>query len=167
MSGGGGSFAGEGGPGASGAGGMTYGSAGLDVMIGGSGGGLGNLGDAGAGGGALELNATGKILIGEAVSISLRGGTVFVHPQFGANYSGGAGSGGAIKLIASSIENRGSLDVRGGDAAGADSREPGVRYLRNAGGAGGGGRVAMLSDCLLYTSPSPRDATLSRMPSSA
>ena len=26
---------------------------------------------------------------------------------------------------------------------------------------------AFLSDCLLYTSPSPRDATLSRMPSSA
>ena len=27
--------------------------------------------------------------------------------------------------------------------------------------------VALSSDCLLYTSPSPRDATLSRMPSSA
>ena len=27
--------------------------------------------------------------------------------------------------------------------------------------------VLMLSACLLYTSPSPRDATLSRMPSSA
>ena len=26
---------------------------------------------------------------------------------------------------------------------------------------------AQLNDCLLYTSPSPRDATLSRMPSSA
>ena len=30
-----------------------------------------------------------------------------------------------------------------------------------------GGRVALLERCLLYTSPSPRDATLSRMPSSA
>ena len=29
------------------------------------------------------------------------------------------------------------------------------------------GKPASLSDCLLYTSPSPRDATLSRMPSSA
>ena len=28
-------------------------------------------------------------------------------------------------------------------------------------------RVASLKSCLLYTSPSPRDATLSRMPSSA
>ena len=29
------------------------------------------------------------------------------------------------------------------------------------------GRIARSGDCLLYTSPSPRDATLSRMPSSA
>ena len=29
------------------------------------------------------------------------------------------------------------------------------------------GGSAVYSDCLLYTSPSPRDATLSRMPSSA
>jgi len=28
-------------------------------------------------------------------------------------------------------------------------------------------QVRQLGDCLLYTSPSPRDATLSRMPSSA
>ena len=27
--------------------------------------------------------------------------------------------------------------------------------------------IEQLKDCLLYTSPSPRDATLSRMPSSA
>ena len=27
--------------------------------------------------------------------------------------------------------------------------------------------LLLVSDCLLYTSPSPRDATLSRMPSSA
>ena len=31
----------------------------------------------------------------------------------------------------------------------------------------GGGTSGYLGDCLLYTSPSPRDATLSRMPSSA
>ena len=28
-------------------------------------------------------------------------------------------------------------------------------------------RIGLLTGCLLYTSPSPRDATLSRMPSSA
>ena len=32
---------------------------------------------------------------------------------------------------------------------------------------GGDAIVYKVSDCLLYTSPSPRDATLSRMPSSA
>ena len=31
----------------------------------------------------------------------------------------------------------------------------------------GANKNAMISTCLLYTSPSPRDATLSRMPSSA
>ena len=31
----------------------------------------------------------------------------------------------------------------------------------------GDGHTATVKDCLLYTSPSPRDATLSRMPSSA
>ena len=30
-----------------------------------------------------------------------------------------------------------------------------------------GGKIGIYSGCLLYTSPSPRDATLSRMPSSA
>ena len=34
-------------------------------------------------------------------------------------------------------------------------------------GGGPGGYVAAIKACLLYTSPSPRDATLSRMPSSA
>ena len=29
-----------------------------------------------------------------------------------------------------------------------DSREPGSKYLRDAGGAGGGGRVALLADGL-------------------
>jgi hypothetical protein len=130
---------------------MIYGSAGLDVLLGGSGGGLGNLGEAGAGGGALEIIASGKILIEEGVSLSMRGGTVFVHPQFGANFSGGAGSGGAIKLVGTSIENRGVLDVRGGDASGADPREPGVKFLRHSGGAGGGGRIAFISDGTVQT----------------
>ena len=34
-------------------------------------------------------------------------------------------------------------------------------------GGGGAGGYGMSDGCLLYTSPSPRDATLSRMPSSA
>ena len=38
---------------------------------------------------------------------------------------------------------------------------------RNSSGAGPPPPIDELSFCLLYTSPSPRDATLSRMPSSA
>ena len=38
------------------------------------------------------------------------------------------------------------------------------RFLR---GLGDAQLLTVASDCLLYTSPSPRDATLSRMPSSA
>ena len=34
-------------------------------------------------------------------------------------------------------------------------------------GVSGSGKSSLVNDCLLYTSPSPRDATLSRMPSSA
>ena len=41
------------------------------------------------------------------------------------------------------------------------------RPVKNAGIYIPGGRAAYPSTCLLYTSPSPRDATLSRMPSSA
>ena len=46
-----------------------------------------------------------------------------------------------------------------------------VRYDYFGGTGGGtcefGGKKILFMDCLLYTSPSPRDATLSRMPSSA
>ena len=39
--------------------------------------------------------------------------------------------------------------------------------IRYEGPKGGPGMREMLSTCLLYTSPSPRDRLLSRMPSSA
>ena len=41
----------------------------------------------------------------------------------------------------------------------AESKKPHGPYVADA--------YADVDDCLLYTSPSPRDATLSRMPSSA
>ena len=49
------------------------------------------------------------------------------------------------------------------DLLGSRSHEVGV----GAGAREGAGILAQGRDCLLYTSPSPRDATLSRMPSSA
>ena len=139
VTGGGGSYAGEGGSGASGPSGIRYGSGGLEVLMGGSGGGIGNGGEAGAGGGAVEMIATGKVQIESGVRLAMNGGTVFVNPSVGANF-GGAGSGGAVRIVANSIENLGVIEVKGGDASGLDPRENGSRYLRDAGGAGGGGR---------------------------
>ena len=54
--------------------------------------------------------------------------------------------------------------------AGKKAQEHGVKTLEvEIQGPGSGRESALraLSTCLLYTSPSPRDATLSRMPSSA
>ena len=42
-----------------------------------------------------------------------------------------------------------------------------LTYFDIDGGRGEVTRIALHAACLLYTSPSPRDATLSRMPSSA
>jgi hypothetical protein len=146
LSGGGGSFAGEGGPGASGPSGILYGSGAMDVLLGGSGGGYGNLGEAAAGGGVLEIESNGSLIIEPGVLIAMNGGTVFVNPYQGAYYSGGAGSGGAIRLVGQNISNRGIIEARGGDSSGASALEPGTRFLSNAGGAGGGGRVSFISD---------------------
>ena len=73
---------------------------------------------------------------------------------------GGGGllnSGGGV-LGGGGLLNRG----RGGGCLGGGG-------LLNRGGGGGclGGGLRSGGSCLLYTSPSPRDATLSRMPSSA
>ena len=40
-------------------------------------------------------------------------------------------------------------------------------HKKQSGGAGQFAKVKLFVDCLLYTSPSPRDGLLSRMPSSA
>ena len=42
-----------------------------------------------------------------------------------------------------------------------------VKYTVHIKGESIHGYIALFNNCLLYTSPSPRDATLSRMPSSA
>ena len=72
----------------------------------------------------------------------------------GSNQRGGANRGGNQRG-ASGGQNRGGGQGRGGESRGGQSR------------GGGQGRGGKPSGCLLYTSPSPRDATLSRMPSSA
>ena len=61
----------------------------------------------------------------------------------------------------------GSVDVETRDI---DGNRCGLATLANDGKTlipYGGTALGYISSCLLYTSPSPRDATLSRMPSSA
>ena len=52
-------------------------------------------------------------------------------------------------MVAGSIENKGILEAKGGNASGMDPRESGAKFLSNSGGAGGGGRVALISDLLI------------------
>ena len=63
----------------------------LDFLLGGSGGGFRNFEHAAAGGGALEILASGKVIIDSGVKVSMNGGAVLVNPSIGANFSGGAG----------------------------------------------------------------------------
>ena len=62
---------------------------------------------------------------------------------------------GGIRLNAELVAGRANLDDGGTDVPGPQSSEPRCRT------------VAQALNCLLYTSPSPRDGLLSRMPSSA
>ena len=57
-----------------------------------------------------------------------------------------------------------AVDACIGGASRAESVRNGLLHLASDAAPGSG---VMVHDCLLYTSPSPRDATLSRMPSSA
>ena len=76
-------------------------------------------------------------------------------------WGGGQGNGAddqcrAIKVATSEAAPMQVIDMEGGQA-----------LVSKVGAKGKGKGTAQPFDCLLYTSPSPRDATLSRMPSSA
>ena len=62
--------------------------------------------------------------------------------------------------------------ARRGVSSNSADEEGRTRRVRDSAADGGGAAASvydgvLLESCLLYTSPSPRDATLSRMPSSA
>ena len=63
--------------------------------------------------------------------------------------------------------SRRAVDVGPDAAAAGDAARPRVPVLECSAPAMKAALAAHLGPCLLYTSPSPRDATLSRMPSSA
>ena len=54
-----------------------------------------------------------------------------------------------------------AVDAMGGDSAPVEIVKGAIKAKEN------GVNVVLCGDCLLYTSPSPRDRTRSRMPSSA
>ena len=80
---------------------------------------------------------------------------------------------GSRGYINDSMENVASASVRPGAGGGWSANEistpvdGGVIGTETQFARGGQGCAGQLRNCLLYTSPSPRDATLSRMPSSA
>ena len=113
--------------------GVTYGDDSITHLLGGSGGGhsIVGSGNSGGGGGAISFKVNGSFDLGSNGIISVRGGA----GQSDSDASGAGGSGGAIRIEATSINNRGVLDARGGDALGASSLA----------GAGGGGRISLLA----------------------
>ncbi len=125
--------------GPTGPGGGTYGNEGVLPLIGGSGGsgastGGGDMGG-GAGGGAILIASSGTIsLNGQILS---RGG--------GPGYNAGGGSGGAIRLVADSVQ--------------------GVGILRATGGGGGGaGRIRIESPSAYLADPGDPPYSLSSVP---
>ena len=77
-------------------------------------------------------------------------------------------NGGRISTETDSTDVAGNIVIQAGQLFMDGQNAVGVTSIFNdTGGTGSGGNIEVSIDCLLYTSPSPRDATLSRMPSSA
>ena len=135
---GGGSYGGVGSGGLSGGvPGLIYGEDLITDLVGGSGGGhaIAGSGNAG-GGGAISILAQGSFRLEANASITANGGVGTSHYDG----SGAGGSGGAIRIEASSINNLGKIEAKGGNATGDASLA----------GAGGGGRIALLSNGAIF-----------------
>ena len=76
--------------------------------------------------------AEGTFTLEQNASITVNGGSGTSH----SDGSGAGGSGGAVRIEATSITNFGKIEAKGGDALGDTSLA----------GAGGGGRIALLSE---------------------
>ena len=128
--------------------GSVYGNIYLIPLLGGSGGGgitnsCGGVGGNG-GGGAILIAAAGQIQLNG--TINCRGGLNNDVTCGSASYYGGYGSGGAVRLVASTIAGSGTINTASGDNCSSDSN-------------GGQGRVRFDTyqnnyTCLLYTSRS-------------
>ena len=114
--------------------------------------------------GNQTYTAAGGIVTSGARTFTSNSGTVnFVSALSGNNnvtVTGNADIDGAITDIA-------VLAISGTSNIGADITTSGTQTYTGAVTLSAAVTLTTSSDCLLYTSPSPRDATLSRMPSSA
>lgn len=124
-------------------------------LLGGSGGSGGRSNGAGGGGGSIQIASSGAITV--TGSIKARGGdgyfTYFV-PGYGSYSEGsaGAGSGGAIRLVGSTISGGGTLDAGGGSALyGTYNNYPfgGGYYFNKA----GHGRIRLDSFVIAFNGP--------------
>ena len=105
--------------------------------------------DTSATGNDAEINISGTVDNGQALVIKSGGGAVVIGNKIGA---GTALS--ALTINASASDTSSGTITLSNDIG--DTVAAGVTGITKIG-----------NTCLLYTSPSPRDATLSRMPSSA
>ena len=125
------------------AGGVSYGSAQLIPLVGGSSGGNGDLPFAGTGGGAIQLVAGTKFTLGANATIAANGGGGVNGGTVNQNASGG-GSGGAILIEAPAAILLGTLVANGGaggsKATGQDGKLDGTQAMgdTNTNGAIGG-----------------------------
>jgi PKD repeat protein len=126
---GGGGYGGKGGFGQWGGGGITNGSMNAPVDPGSGGGGVEGASMAGGnGGGAVRIEADGKVTVNGTVTAN---GANAVRPG---NMGGGGGAGGGIYITCSSFSGTGILRANGGN---------GIMGNGAGGGGGGGGRLAV------------------------
>jgi uncharacterized delta-60 repeat protein len=83
----------------------------------------------GGGGGGIELGAVGVLTVASGGQILANGGNGQPLSVVSTDGTGGGGAGGGILLHATSVNQHGTLEAKGGDAGGAP---------RNGGGGGGG-----------------------------
>ncbi|MGH7534260.1 MAG: hypothetical protein ACREMG_01605, partial [Gemmatimonadales bacterium] len=131
-----------------GAGGSSYGVAGLLPLIGGSGGGGGSAGDnfqgSGGGGGGGAILIASSLTVNVTGSIRANGGNSGGASGTANGGTGGGGSGGAIRIIATTLSGNGAISAPGG-SAGSE-----VNGSRN-GGAGAVGRIRLEAENMLRT----------------
>lgn len=118
----GGSYGGRGGRGAATPGyasaepGEPYGTLELTPLVGGSAGGRGYMNGGGSGGGALQLVAGKRLLVGPNARINCGGGAGLTGGAAGNQQGHGGGSGGGLLLEAPIVEIAGVLAANGGSA---------------------------------------------------